>query len=109
MEREESLGETVRRLRRARGMTTGDLADSVGVSRPTVWAWEHEKSNPRRKRISLLAEALGVPEDALIVDRPIISEHDRVANLEAEIRGSKARIAALAGTTPDMVEIAIKW
>jgi DNA-binding XRE family transcriptional regulator len=46
MEAEESLGQRLRRLRRGHGMTTGELADSVGVSRPTIWAWETGKSNP---------------------------------------------------------------
>lgn len=109
----DSVGERVRRLRRAGNMTIGELADRVGVSRPTIWAWECNKSHPRSSRIPALAASLNVSEHELLVERSAPAMLSLVVNeaskLEEEIGRSKARIACLAGTDPEKVEIAIRW
>jgi transcriptional regulator with XRE-family HTH domain len=104
---EGNLGAKVRRLRREREMTVSELAANVGVSRPTIWAWEKGKHVPRPGRISSLAQALDVPEDQLILsERPHASEGSLA--LDNEIERSKARVAKLARTSPDQVEIILK-
>lgn len=53
------------KIRAAKGMTLGDVADALGVSKPSVWAWEHGKAKPLPDRIPDIAEALGVDADLL--------------------------------------------
>lgn len=55
-----SLGARIQRLRKARGMTLSDLAALMGVSKPTVWAWEQGKARPIDTRFAALAEVLRV-------------------------------------------------
>ena len=50
----------LQRLRKSRGLTLSDLARKLGVSKPTVWAWEQGKARPVEARLAGLAEALGV-------------------------------------------------
>ena len=71
-------------------------------------------SSPRSCRIPALAASLNVSEEELLVERSapravlslVVDEANR---LEEEIGRSKARIAGLAGTVPEKVEIAIRW
>ena len=50
----------VRELRERAGMQQKELALLVGVSRPTVSEWEHNKKNPSGDRLRKLAEIFGV-------------------------------------------------
>lgn len=61
----EEFGARLQRLRRERGLSLGDIAVRLGVSKPTVWAWEHGKSRPVERRLAGLAEALGVTPGGL--------------------------------------------
>ncbi len=61
----ESFGMRLRRLRKVRGFTLDQVAAQMGVSKPTVWAWEQDKARPVESRMSDLALALGVAESAL--------------------------------------------
>lgn len=49
----------VRARREALGMTQGDLAEKVGVSRGAVSLWESGLRNPETWRLPALAAALG--------------------------------------------------
>lgn len=42
------------KMRRARGLTLGQIARGLGVSTPSVWAWENGKSKPRAVRMEQL-------------------------------------------------------
>lgn len=53
------------KIRAAKAMTMGDVADALGVSKPTVWAWEHGRAMPLPKRIPDIAGVLGVDADLL--------------------------------------------
>jgi transcriptional regulator with XRE-family HTH domain len=70
----------LRALREDLGMTGAQLADVLGVSRPTLWRWEQrgmEKADPSSRRVLLLlhrklpreqrAEAGKAAADALLV------------------------------------------
>ena len=61
----EAFGARLHRLRVERGMSLSDVADKLGVSKPTVWAWEHGKARPVERRLTALAEALGVTPGGL--------------------------------------------
>lgn len=96
----ESLGERIHRLRKLRGLTQGELAAQLGVSKPTVWAWEQGRARPIEERMAGIAQALGIPVDGL---RP-----DRFAPGLAElVARCREQIAAAVETAPDKVRIMI--
>lgn len=61
----ESLGPRLNRLRREAGLTLADVAAALGVSKPTVWAWEKGKARPLPERLDAIAAALGVAPELL--------------------------------------------
>lgn len=93
-----SFGARLERLRKARGISQAHIAAQLGVSKPTVWAWEHGKARPVGSRIAALAEVLGVAREAL-VSAPATSE------VEALIAQCRLQIAAAMGTNPGKVRI----
>ena len=77
------IGDNIKRLRIARCMTQEQLAELVGVTRPTITQWEIGWSKPRMGKLEALADALGVePMDLLSSDRTIqeVVESDPVLN-----------------------------
>ena len=98
---EEPFAQRLQRLRAARGLSLDKLAAMLGVSKPTVWAWEQGRARPARERIESLAAALGVEPAELIPTR------DTPA-LRALLAESRARIAEAFGTGPDNVRIMIE-
>jgi DNA-binding XRE family transcriptional regulator len=62
-----SLGERVREVRTAAGMTQGQLASAAGVSRLTVVRLESGEQSPRYDTLVAIAEALGrAPAELLL-------------------------------------------
>ena len=49
------LGPQLNRLRRERSLTLEQVANALGVSKPTVRAWEKGKARPLPERISAIA------------------------------------------------------
>ncbi|GAA4771374.1 helix-turn-helix domain-containing protein [Novosphingobium ginsenosidimutans] len=96
-----TLGRRLAAARHARGMTLGQVASTLGVSRPTVWAWEQDRARPAPHRLGLLAACLGVEETALTGTEP----NNQVTQLVEEAR---VKIAAAAGTLPTRVRILIE-
>jgi transcriptional regulator with XRE-family HTH domain len=93
------FGARLHRLRVERGMSLADIANRLGVSKPTVWAWEHGKSRPVEKRLSALAEALGVTPAGL---------EPAVSGPPEELEKSRLRIAQAYGVEPMRVRIMIE-
>lgn len=93
-----SFADRLQRLRKARGISQSYVATHLGVSKPTVWAWEHGKARPAGGRIGDLAEVLGVTPNELLSD-----SHGTEA--EGLIARSREQIAAAYGTTPDKIRI----
>ena len=49
------LGDSIREARRGVGLTQGQLADLVGVSAHTVWAWESGRMKPTHAHLVEIA------------------------------------------------------
>jgi transcriptional regulator with XRE-family HTH domain len=62
----EKLGNNLKRIRTQKGITQGDIARSLGVSRGFVSNIENGKTNPTLATIARLANAIGVTSDALL-------------------------------------------
>lgn len=97
----EGLGTRLNRLRREAGLTLADVAAALGVSKPTVWAWEKGKARPLPERLEAIAAALGVDPE-LLAAAPASRE------IEGLIADCRARIAEACGTSPQAVRIMIE-
>lgn len=99
--REGSFGVRLKRLRKERGLTLAQIAEAMGVSKPTVWAWEQGKAHPIESRLDTLAEVLGVGLQELQGGADDNALRDFLAR-------SRERIAQAVGTTPDKIRIMIE-
>lgn len=106
---DQAFGASLRRLRQERSITVTELADRVGVSRPTIWSWEAGRSVPRNGRLKALTNTLNVLEDELILILGNSQEQRGEESLGKLVASSRQRIAELAGTTPDKVDVTIRW
>jgi transcriptional regulator with XRE-family HTH domain len=97
----EGLGARLNRLRREAGLTLADVAAALGVSKPTVWAWEKGKARPLPERLDAIAAALGVEPELLAATAGS-------REIEGVIAECRARIASACGTAPDAVRIMIE-
>jgi transcriptional regulator with XRE-family HTH domain len=96
----ESFGARLQRLRKEQGLTLAQVAARLGVSKPTVWAWEQGKAKPVESRIERLAAVYGLQTSDLV--------HSRISPALSElIARSKEQIADVVGTTTDKIRIMI--
>jgi transcriptional regulator with XRE-family HTH domain len=97
-----AFGSKLNRLRRERGLTLADVAGALGVSKPTVWAWEKGKARPVPARLDAIAAALDVSREEL--------EEAGAASAEANalISDCRGRIAAALNVAPSAVRIMIE-
>lgn len=61
-----TLGEQIHQLRTARGLSQGDVADALDVSRQSVSKWETDSSVPELEKLLGLSELFGITLDALV-------------------------------------------
>jgi len=124
----EPLPTRLRRFREQCGISRSELAVRTGLSRPTIWAWESGKTQPRLSNLRVLASVLGisqlelvggleaaVPDDELDVMMSTDWQHGEIpaglANpqrLSIMIYAAKLSIAALAGIKAQNVKISIE-
>jgi len=97
----EALGTQLNRLRREAGLTLAEVAAALGVSKPTVWAWEKGKARPLPERLVAIAAALGVAPEVLTAS-PTPHEIDGV------IAECRARIANTYCIAPEAVRIMVE-
>lgn len=98
---DEAFGVRLQRLRKARGLTLSQIANELGVSKPTVWAWEQGKARPVESRIGALASVLGVGGDELLSGTHATGLRDLLARTREEI-------ARAFGTSRDKVRIMVE-
>ncbi len=98
----ETLGTRLNRLRREAGLTLADVAAALGVSKPTVWAWEKGKARPLPERLDAIAAALGIAPEALA---PAPEARGEISGL---IEACRTRIAEASGAAPSAVRIMIE-
>jgi len=97
----ESFGVRLQRLRTAKQLTQGQLAVQLGVSEPSISAWELDKARPKAGRIEALSVALGV-------EIPEILGFDEGENLRDLVARAKEQIAKAAGVSPANVKFTIE-
>lgn len=97
----DTLGVRLNRLRRERGLTLAQVAASLGVSKPTVWAWEKGKARPIPERLTAIAKVLGVSATEL-AETAVQKEG------AALVEECRQRIATAYGTQAQRVRIVIE-
>ncbi|MBJ7500831.1 MAG: helix-turn-helix domain-containing protein [Sphingopyxis sp.] len=97
----ESFGVRLQRLRTARELTQGQLAVQLGVSEPSISAWELDKARPKAGRMEALSIALGVEISELL-------GFDGTENLNELVERAKAQIARAAGVDPAKIKFTIE-
>ena len=93
-----SIGETIAKYRKEKGMTQNQLGEAVGVTNRTVSKWEANIPAPGVELIPSVASALGITLDQLfgIETKKNKSEYsDKIKNAVSE---------ALSELLPDMLE-----
>jgi transcriptional regulator with XRE-family HTH domain len=60
-----SVGERIRKFRKARGMTQAQVAEAIGATEGAVRHYEHGDRTPGPDQIAAIAEVLGVSPAAL--------------------------------------------
>jgi transcriptional regulator with XRE-family HTH domain len=98
---DESLGLRIQRLRKERRLTLSRIAAELGVSKPTVWAWEQGKARPAAGRIEALAQVLGVAASELQPVRDAAGLHELLAK-------SREQIARALGINPEKIRILVE-
>jgi len=90
-----SLGETISRLRKSKGMSQELLAENTNISLRTIQRIETNASTPRAYTLKTLADALGVPMEEL----GTLSSTHTEPKIEGEIysRLTSINFSALAG------------
>jgi len=61
-----TLGERLRSLRHAHGLTQLEACDRAGISEPTLVMAERDRCTPYRHTLGLIADAYGVEPHALL-------------------------------------------
>jgi len=80
-----TLAEKILKLRTARGLSQGDLAEALEVSRQSVSKWETGQSVPDLDKIIKLADMFGVSVDELVreeIPSPDVSAVREIWNVE---------------------------
>lgn len=61
-----TIGENLKRARKARGLSQGALAERIDAGKSTYIGWEHDTNPPPADKLMLLAEVLDVSVDELL-------------------------------------------
>ncbi len=89
----ESVGNRIKRLRKALGFTQAKLATKLGIKAPSVVQWESDKTNLSGENLLSAAKVLGVTPDYLLYGDP--QAEPSIANITPTSAAIGATIRAL--------------
>ena len=98
MEQGSAVRNNVKELRVRAGMQQKELAIAVGVARPTVSEWEHQKKHPSGERLQKLAEIFGVNTGVVLGYEdipnpvPVLFVDDGSEDVGRDIREARQRV-----------------
>ncbi len=96
-----AFGKRLEQLRKSKNMTLSDVAERLGVSKPTVWAWEKGKARPIEDRFPALARVLGIEQEELLgMATP--------SGGQEALEEARALIADAFGVTADKIRVMIE-
>lgn len=104
VEPSKAFASQLRSLREARGLSVRALADSVGVSKVTIWKWERGDNEPRARAATALARALDVsPVQLGLTAGSGEASQEISASVVAERGSVEARPSESAETLPEVI------
>jgi len=71
-----SFGENLKNVRKQRGITQEELAETLGVSRQAISKWESDNGYPETEKLLLLSKKLNISLDYLMNDASEIQEKE---------------------------------
>ncbi len=80
-----SLGERICRLRTAKNMSQGDLAEALDVSRQSISKWETDGATPELDKLVKLAALFEVTLDELVTGAPPKTEERKQADAPPQV------------------------
>lgn len=78
------LGEKLKKLRKARGLSQEQLADQLNVSRQAISKWELGESTPDTDNLVALSDYYGVSFDYLLRDQEVPEVSEKVMMREVQ-------------------------
>jgi repressor LexA len=85
------IGQRIKSLRKAKGLTQGALALRLGLTQQAVAKWESEQSAPDYHMLIRIAEALGIGPESLFGSRERLPVHLSDGDLPGMLGGMNAR------------------
>ncbi len=96
----EPLHARLARLRQAKRLSLGDVADALQLSKPTVWAWEKGRAKPADHRLPAIAALYDITLDELVGG-------PSPDGIDALLDSTRKSIAMAYGIAPEKVRIMI--
>lgn len=95
-----TIGENLKRARKARGLSQGTLAERIDAGKSTYIGWEHDTNPPPADKLMLMAEVLDVSIDELLFGEN--------AGLSEEMRDLFRRFEKLPGGTKQQARLMLR-
>lgn len=76
------IGNRIKKLRKARGLSQEELGFELGVSRQTVLKWENNVMRPNAVSLKMLCEFFNVSMDAILSDESEVACEEVVSSSE---------------------------
>jgi transcriptional regulator with XRE-family HTH domain len=116
-----TLGSLLSTLRLDNALTLDQVASAVGVTKPSVWAWENGRSKPTREKWDALARVLGVNPQVLTLaakeEKALKKALNKAASVGLRVDGpdraemlsaGREMIARAYGVNPSSVKIVLE-
>lgn len=120
MNRPETFGSRLRRLRQLKALSLRDIARGVGVSTTAVYSWETGKMRPTAPNLATLARVLNVGESEIVLggkgagsageeqSAGLEMQAEKLLTLGEIIEVARSQIANFAGVAPEKVKITLE-
>lgn len=80
------IGEYLRKIRKARGMTQDDLAKATGISVSSIKQWELDNTEPNARGLCILADVLDCSIDYLVGRSETFKLEHNAPDVAAEVK-----------------------
>lgn len=105
----ENIGERIRELRKRRGMTQKELAESSGLSVTSIQGYEYGKFTPKIQQLERIAAALGIESIAAFTDDWVYYDETHKEDLERVAKEADALDSVSAVYGEDAVQLLGKF